>query len=208
MNQESNLNEALIQAVKARNFDEVRRLVESGADVNYSGHRNIPPLIFCGDFDRDERIERCLVEKGADVNYDGFSEGTRLMFAAYKGNPRHISFLIDAGADVNLALPLNGLTPLHIAAFHGNVEGAKQLIEAGAIVNRRAKVNAHTEMDYFAVVWGETPLHFAAFRGHQEMIKLLLNAGANKTITTEKGETPFGYAEKRQQPKEVLQLLQ
>ena len=44
MEREVNINEALIEAVKDGNFDEVRRLVEQGADVETTA--TFPPFMW------------------------------------------------------------------------------------------------------------------------------------------------------------------
>lgn len=46
-------------------------------------------------------------------------------------------------------------------------------------------------------------MHWAAKRGHKDIVTLLLDNGADKTITTEKGESPLSLATRA----EVRQLL-
>lgn len=58
MEQEVDINEALIHAAKDGNTDDVRRLVEQGADVNYS---DIPPF-FLGVFQRSRGFMQVAAE--------------------------------------------------------------------------------------------------------------------------------------------------
>ena len=70
MPQENDINEQLIQAAKDGHFDEVRRLVEKGADVNYS---DIPPFLWAC-FNGYKDIVRYLLDNGGNVNHDKFDE--------------------------------------------------------------------------------------------------------------------------------------
>lgn len=204
MEQEVNINEALAQAAKAGNFDEVRRLVEQGADVNYS---DIPPFLWAY-FRGHTDVCKWLLSKGGNINHDRFGEMTLLMSATVRGDVQFASFLIDAGAEVNLPLPTGGETALHKAAIRNQPETMKLLIQRGGDVNRQTKVGGRTEMDFFGKVWGETPLHIAAVAADKEAIKVLLDAGADKTTKTAKGDTPLDYAQRHERPEEIILLLQ
>lgn len=204
MELEVDINEALIHAAKNGNFDEVRRLVEQGADVNYS---DIPPF-FWAYFRGHTDLCKWLLNKGGNINHDGFSEMTLLMSATARGDVEFASILIDAGADVNLPLPAGGETALHKAAVRNQPETMKLLIDRGGDVNRQAKVGGYTEMDYFGRVWGETPLHIAAVAADKDTIEVLLDAGADKFIKTAKGDTPFDYARRHARPDAIICLLE
>ncbi|MBI1925383.1 ankyrin repeat domain-containing protein [Candidatus Poribacteria bacterium] len=203
MRKQKSINEALIQAAKDGDFDEVRRLVEQGADVNYS---DIPPFLWTY-FRGHTDLCKYLLNKGGNINYDGFEEMTLLMAATVRGDVEFASFLIDAGADVNLPLPAGGETALHKAAVRNQPETMKLLIQRGGDVNRQTKVGGTTAMDFFGKVWGETPLHIAAVAADEKVIKVLLDAGADKTARNAKGETPFDLARQHKRPKEILELL-
>ncbi|WP_257254281.1 ankyrin repeat domain-containing protein, partial [Endozoicomonas sp. SESOKO3] len=59
---------------------------------------------------------------------------TPLYLAAREGHTDIVQLLIEAGADLNAALP-NGASPLFIAARKGHTDIVKLLIEAGAELN-------------------------------------------------------------------------
>ncbi|MBI1927365.1 ankyrin repeat domain-containing protein [Candidatus Poribacteria bacterium] len=204
MNQEPNINEALIKAAEKGNLSEVQRLVENGADLNYlDSTYKIPPL-FWAYIGNHEGVVRYLLAQGADTNYDGFDEGTLLIMASgfgYErfGHNKYVSLFINAGANVNLPMPSGAQTPaghtaLHQAADSNNPEAVHLLIQAGADVNQPNQS-------------GETPLHIAAAQSNQEIVEVMIAAGANKTITTARGETPLDYAVRHQRPEEILHLL-
>lgn len=204
MEQEIDIIEALIEAAKNGKFNDVRRLVEQGADVN---HGDIPPF-FWAYFSGHAVICKWLLSNGGNINHDRFSEMTLLMSATVKGDVEFASFLIDAGADVNLQLPAGGETALHKAALRNQPETLKLLIQRGGDVNRQTKVGGRSEMDFFGTVWGETPLHIAAVAADIEVIEMILDAGADKTVKTAKGDTPYDYALRRDRRKEIMLLLQ
>jgi ankyrin repeat protein len=198
-------NHALIEAVKAGNHREVRRLVEEGADVNACDDYRATPLLWAL-FNRHPDVAAFLVERGADVNYAEFAEGHPLIYAVEQ--PETLTLLISSGADVNLRLSLGGETALHAAAAANAVEGARILIFAGADVN--ARVNSDVGTHLFsggAKLWSETPLHFAAAYADRELIEALLNAGADPSLPNAHGELPAAYAGRHRRPEEVLELL-
>ena len=72
-------------------------------------------------------------------------------------------FLIDAGADVNVAA-INGVTPLMAAAYAGDAELVTR------IVGRNANVDAVDRID-------KTALIYAAVGGHADIVRQLLAKG-------------------------------
>ena len=93
---------------------EVRRLVELGADINH-GHR---PSFLGAYFSGHREIVRYLLDNGGEVNHDRHSEVSLLMAAVNMEDIEFAEYLIEAGADVNLALPRGGETALHKAAVN------------------------------------------------------------------------------------------
>lgn len=205
MNQTQDLTGALFEAAKNGELDQVKRLVESGADVNAVGEHHITPFLWAY-FSGHIEVVKYLLSKGGNVNYDGFNEGTLLTFAAFTGDVASIPYLLDAGAEIDHAMPRGGETALHHAADNDQTDAVRLIIQHGADVNHRTRDNGPSELN-FGTFWGETPLHVAAVRGDEEMIEVLLAGGADKTIKTTKGETPLDQAERHQRPEEILQLL-
>ena len=131
---------------------------------------------------------------GADVDHTGMEEGNPLMLAAFGGEHEHMTLFIEAGANVDLAMPAGGEVALHDAAVNGHTDAVKLLIAAGADVNKAANVDAPTSMFGGRQLLAETPLHFAAEFGDESMINALLDAGADISIESSKGERPIDYA--------------
>lgn len=66
---------------------------------------------------------------------------------------------------------------LREAACFGDIDGVKELLGKGVNVNSQHDIN------------GWTALHWAAKRNHLNIVNLLCNHGAEKSVTTNKGET-------------------
>ena len=83
-----------------------------------------------------------------------------LIEAAARGDEVVVKALIEAGADINKAVPLCW------AAENGHLGVVKALIEAGADINKADTDN-------------RTPLYRAAARGHEAVVKALIEEGAD-----------------------------
>ncbi len=121
---------------------------------------------------------------------DGF---TPLGLASYFNHKETVIYLIENGADVNLASE-NGMkvAPLHSAVANRNLLIAKILLDNGADVNARQTL-------------GVTPLHSAAHQGDSQMVKLLVRYKADLKAEMENGKRPLDIAQKNHH--EVIALL-
>src|SRR3954452_22884385 len=93
------------EAVKAGNLPEVRRLIEAGVDVNTADGKGLTPLMHAYD---NDALLRLLLAHGAEPNVTSFREGSPLMLVSYDGNLERMAMYLEAGADVNLAMPEGG----------------------------------------------------------------------------------------------------
>ena len=107
--------------------------------------------------------------------------GTRLNNAAFRGYCSAIKTLLKLGADVNLGVPSNPHTPLHIASWEGHRDAAVLLLNAGAQVDDRDGN-------------GRTALHISAEKNHPKMCKLLLSRGASLDPRNVYGDDPEAVA--------------
>jgi len=183
------LNKALIQAFENNDMKSAHDAVESGADARCITPAHIPPR---EETDTYLEIMRYLFSNGTDVNNTDFGEGIIMTFAAYRRQLKYLQLFVDAGADVNLAQPANGVTGLHVAVQHNLPDVVQFFIDAGADANQACHADAPTSDP--GHVYGETGLHFAAAGADREIIERLLAAGANKAAKSSRGETPLDYA--------------
>lgn len=126
-------------------------------------------------------MAKTALSNGANVNYrPNTYSTTALVIAVKSGNPELVQFLLNNGADPNLAsLSGNYLqTPLNIAVIIDNFKISNQLINAGA------DVNATTEQDYPPLIQAINN------RCNFQMVSLLIAKNANVNIEKD-GYTPL-----------------
>lgn len=130
------LNDKLYDAAMKGKVEQVKKLLEKGANPNsHSGRRYETPLMAAmQSLDKKQRIElmKILINAGADVNARNRSYSTALHYNFYKDSVDKLKLLIQSGADVN-ARNMYGRTPL----FGAREEQVKLYISAGADVNAR-----------------------------------------------------------------------
>jgi len=80
------------------------------------------------------------------------------------GELEDLTYLLDAGADINYRRPEDGSTALHMASANGHLEIVSLLLSRGA---KHAANNA-----------GNTPLHWACLNGKSEVAAKLLSTCA------------------------------
>ena len=196
------LNRVLIRAVENGDFEGVKAAVEGGAEASCISPAHIPPLT---ETDEHYEIMRYLFSSGTDVNYAGFDEGILMTYSSYRGQLRYLQLYLEAGADINLAQPMNGVTGLHVAVQHNLPQIVRFFIDHGAIVNQACHDDAPTTDP--GHVYGETALHFAAAVASKEIVQMLLDAGADRSAKSSRDETPLDYAVRNDRQEDVLRLL-
>ncbi len=102
---------------------------------------------------------------------------TALMLAAFNGHTTIASVLINAGANVERANPVDGFTILMLAASHGHTSMVSILIPHLNVLALNAK-NKN----------GETALMLAAENGHTAIVIALIASGATVNTVNNNGE--------------------
>lgn len=162
---------ALMKVIINENFEMVRLLGDSGADVNAVDERGESALLMAAYIGNVE-IARFLVEKGAKVSLATQKGYTPLLVAADRGHLDVVKYLHSQGASLDEKIP-NGFTLLMAASKHFP-ETVKYLIDRGADVNARTDT-------------GVTALMLAARTYNAEAIKVLLEHGAKVSYRTTSG---------------------
>jgi ankyrin repeat protein len=128
-----------------------------------------------------------LIQSGFDVNTQNDLGATPLRLAACQGSLEAMQFLLETGADPNIATyegqtPLTKLTRVEVWKDEDQaVEAAKELL------NHEADVNHQT-------VTGTTALHFAIDGNRLKLARCLLESGARPNIQDKRGATPLRLA--------------
>lgn len=113
-----------------------------------------------------------LVQEGVPVNDRSDFNNAALLYASHHGKRECVRFLIDNGADVNIANN-SGYIPLISSATIGDYESVKMLLEAGAETWHTLK-----EEDGSPRKVQQTALTLAERNKHYRVVELLGGVGA------------------------------
>jgi ankyrin repeat protein len=121
---------------------------------------------------------------------------TALIIAINREDSDWTAFLLNKGADPNLASTKSGDTPLIAAARIGFEDAANWLLSLGA------KVDGTNRQ-------GETPLIIAVQARQIPMIRFLLDHGANPDkVDAAQGYSARQYAERDNRSRQILQMIE
>jgi len=153
---------------------------------------------------------RFLLSQGEKI--EPLGENLDLNGACFHGHWRLCQFLLEHGADANVALPETGETPLHAALSKANRRQYDFVIQVllahGADPNRATRPGVETgAFMRDCRTKGETPLHRAAAFGSKQAIQMLLGAGANVQAGDPQGDTPLSWASWYMRPASILSML-
>jgi ankyrin repeat protein len=131
----------------------------------------------------------------AIINARDGDGNTALIIAVARRDPEWTGFLLNKGADPDLAAQKSGDTPLIIAARIGFDQAVSWLLSMGAKVDETNKM-------------GETALIAAVQQRQIPIIRLLLSAGADPDKTdTAQGFSARDYAQRDTRSREILNLI-
>ena len=161
---------ALIEAVKAKDLQAARALLQQAVDVNATEPDGSTALHWAAYRD-DVAMVDALLEADANANVTTRFGATPLSLAATNGNAAVIERLLGAGVDPNAATS-GSETALMTAARAGSAAVVRVLLAHGADPNAREQTR------------GQTALMWAAAQGHHEVIRALVAAGADIRATS------------------------
>ncbi len=212
------LNEYLRQAIKDTDVQQVKSLLQKGADPNYRrGDYDDPMILTAVQSERTEsekgiQIVDLLIEAKADVNAKGSVGWSAISIAASWAHVKTLQHLIKAKANVNIKDD-SGSTPLvnvisknRALPYDSNdVNLVKMLIEAGADPNLVPKNGAPPILTlvqsgvYFSERANQVGIYLyeqkqaiEACEASKEMVKILAAAKVNLNIS-DGVYTPLGY---------------
>lgn len=165
------IDRALYEAANEGSFEDVKQLVQAGANPGAIIVGDGSPLIGAARSGRTE-IMRYLLDQGADPNGVVEGDGSPLIAAAGHGRLDQVQMLVERGADVNLAVE-GDENPLMNAAEGGHLAIVQYLVSKGADIHARI----FTERFRADGEW-RTALSQARKNGHTNVVKYLESLGA------------------------------
>jgi len=200
---------------KIRSFDRETKMpkLSAASAITPIPRGGLPALSFAA---REGDIEsaRVMLEGGVDINYGDVDNTTPLIASIMNKQYTFAKFLIDRGADVDVAGGY-GRTALYALVDIRNEDYAAlparktedplpPLDLLRALLDRKPNLNAALKtsipgksgMDFGDTTLGEgtTPLMRAARAGDKDATRLLLDRGADPKLTTKDGNTAFMFA--------------
>ncbi|XP_058273105.1 protein phosphatase 1 regulatory subunit 12A isoform X10 [Hemibagrus wyckioides] len=195
-----------LAACSSGDTEEVLRLLERGADINYA---NVDGLTALHQACIDDNVDMVtfLVEHGACINQPDNEGWIPLHAAASCGYLDIAEYLISEGANVGV-VNSEGETPLDIAEEEAmeellkneinrqgvDIEAARKEEERIMLRDARQWLNSGQISDVRHTKSGGTALHVAAAKGYTEVLKLLIQAGYDVNIKDYDGWTPLHAA--------------
>ena len=180
---------------KNATVEDVKKEIDSGANVNAIGTHGATPMMYASMYSNDPKVIQTLVDAGVNINAS-YRAMTALMYAAeFNNNHEIINAIIKAGADVNRIGGNHWNALIFAATYNKNPEIVKTLISAGSDI-------------HLIGVFGSNALISAAGKNsNPKIIKALIEAGANLSDRNEFGETAFLVAAKWNENLEVIKTL-
>lgn len=199
--------QAFLDAVKAGNEDEVRRLVQGSPALAGAKDGNGVSAILLAAYHGQREVAAALVELGAPVD---------IFEACALGLVDRLALLIAEDPARVSAYAQDGFYPLGLAAFFGHLDAVRALLAAGADVHAMARnpfkvrpvhaAAASRNLDILRAVLeaggdpnvpqqqGFVPLHEAASSDNRAMAELLIQHGANPRLANDAGKTSIDLA--------------
>ncbi|XP_051547122.1 protein phosphatase 1 regulatory subunit 12A isoform X3 [Myxocyprinus asiaticus] len=195
-----------LAACSSGDTEEVLRMLDRGADINYP---NVDGLTALHQACIDDNVDMVtfLVEHGACINQPDNEGWIPLHAAASCGYLDIAEYLISQGANVSV-VNSEGETPLDIAEEEAmeellqneinrqgiDIEAARKEEERIMLRDARQWLNSGQINDVRHAKSGGTALHVAAAKGYTEVLKLLIQAGYDVNIKDYDGWSPFHAA--------------
>jgi ankyrin repeat protein len=161
----------LFNECKRGNYISVQSILDSGREMDTCMKDGSTPISIAAECGHVQVLKvlvchPCFMKEGVSIlNVPRNDGSTPLIIASEGGRLAAVQYLIEAGADLEMAR-ITDTTALFIAARCGHFEIVCALIQAGADVNRCKSS-------------GSTPLFIAAQEGHLRIVEALVNAGAS-----------------------------
>ena len=130
MSSQPDLDQALLDAAIEGRLEDIRSLLDRGANINAVDTYRNTPLHWASSNGHHQCVE-LLLDRGANVNGVGPNNRTPLHSASAYGHHQCVELLLDRGANIN-AVTTDNYTPLHYASIKAQQQCIELLIDRGA----------------------------------------------------------------------------
>ncbi|MFJ5762696.1 ankyrin repeat domain-containing protein [Neobacillus sp. NPDC093182] len=185
---EIDVEQQLIQAVKGKDADTVRRLIEEGVDINTQDSEGRTSTMIAT-YNNDTETAQILIEAGADVNIQDEKENNPFLYAGAEGYSEILKLTIRAGADPSITNRYGG-TALIPASEHGYVDIIKELL-----TNTNIDINHINDLGWTALL--EAIILNNGDEKQQQTVQLLIDHGADVNIPDHNNVTPLQHARQK-----------
>ncbi|MGG3306990.1 ankyrin repeat domain-containing protein [Paenibacillus lautus] len=183
-----NMDHELIEYAEQGNTEQVRQLLQSGANINATDEQGRTAVMAATYHNHVGTVE-ALIQAGADINIRDKQLNNVFLYAGAEGMVEILRLAIEADADVTLTNRFGG-TALIPASDRGHVEIVQELLTRTDIdVNHINNLNWTALLE--AVILGDGSEHY------QRIVKLLLEHGADAGFPDGNGVTPLQHARER-----------
>ena len=184
---------AMHLAVRKRDPDMCKTLVESGSGVDMQNDEGQTPLHLACIHGCAEIIRVLFLARASPSIYDK-EDRAPIYMAAERGHTVIVEFLIDKFKASVFERSKDGSTLMHIASLNGHPETAICLYERGVPLLMPNK-------------FGERSIHTASKAGHVGVVKTLLKKGENVNAMTQENNSALHIAVENGQSRVVETLL-
>jgi len=189
----SNNRCALHTAAENGNCEQVERLVEAGAALDY-GDTFGRTALWCAASRGHKYITRLLLANGSCTNIADCEGMTPIEIAAREGQWD----VVDEFLEYDPIIRHEGIEYLTSQLYEASESGEQDVVDT--ILKCGISVNTTNQ-------YGHTPLHVAAMSGQTEITRILLRSGANANIANNGGKVPLIVAAENGHVEVIRNLL-
>lgn len=174
----------LMKASRLGNEWQIKRLLDSGANVNLKDKNGWTALMYAVRYNEGLECVELLINAGADIKAENKYGLTALALAAsYNNNPKILSLLLKSYKSSDREV----LRALVFLLSEENISEDSQISKLQILLDTALPLNILFD--------GKTPLMYAAAYGNStKVIKMLLDYDASVTLRSTEGKTAFDYA--------------
>jgi len=162
-------------------LDQVKFLVERGADINATDGYGHTPLMIAAGYGRLKTV-KYLIDHGADMHLKNPKGYDALLLSSKYGYFKVVKYLIDMGANLQTTNK-KGDSAFLLSIRHDNLDIVKYFVEHGVDINQK------DEKGYNAIM-------LSAYFGNMETIQYLIEKGIDLNQTDKEGLNVVDFAYK------------